>query len=76
MAQNIAERRVEAKLETVSMIFTDAGEMLSGTGWNPRTQYNVGRFKTGGIPAAKANAQAEVWQATLAFLGRMLGVQH
>lgn len=72
MVQNIAERRVEAKLETVALIFTDAGHMLSGTGWNPTTQYDAGPFKTGGTPAANAKAQAQVWQATLSFLTRTL----
>ena len=77
MVQNIAERRVAAKLETVALIFTDAGHALNGTGWNPTTPYDVGPFKTGGTPAAnaKAQAQAQVWQATLAFLGRTLAVQ-
>ena len=46
MVQNIAERRVAAKLETVALIFTDAGHALNGTGWNPTTQYDVGPFKT------------------------------
>lgn len=32
-------------------------------------------FTTGGTLAAKAKAQA-VWQTTLAYLGRSLGVQH
>ena len=72
MVQNIVERRVEAKLETVALIFTDAGHMLSGTGWSPTTQYDAGPFKTGGTPAANAKAQAEVWQATLSFLARTL----
>ena len=76
MAQNIAERRAEAKLETVSLISTDVRQMLSGTGWNPRTKDNVGPIETGGTLGAKAKAQAEVWQATPACLGRTLGVQH
>lgn len=75
MAQNIAERRSEAKLETVALIYTDAGHVLSGTGWNPTTQYDVGPFKTGGTPEANARAQAEVWRETVGFLKRTLGVQ-
>lgn len=75
MAQNIAERRSEAKLETVALIYTDAGHVLSGTGWNPTTQYDAGPFKTGGTPEANARAQAEVWRATIGFLKRTLDVQ-
>ena len=41
MAQNIAERRAAAGLETVALIFPDAGHALSGTGWMPTTQYNA-----------------------------------
>lgn len=74
MAQNIAERRAEAKLETVALIYTDAGHMLSGNGWNPTTQYDAGPFKTGGTPEANAHAQAEVWRETLVFLKRTLGL--
>lgn len=73
MAQNIAERRAEAHLETVSLIYTDAGHLLNGNGWNPTTQYDVGPFKTGGTPEGNARAQAETWRATLAFLKRSLG---
>lgn len=75
MAQNIAERRSEAKLETIALIYTDAGHVLSGTGWNPTTQYDAGSFKTGGTPEANARAQAEVWRETVGFLKRTLDVQ-
>jgi dienelactone hydrolase len=74
MAQNIAERRAAHGLETVSLVFTDAGHLLSGSGWAPTTQYNAGPNKTGGTPQANARAQAEVWASTLAFLNRTLGV--
>jgi dienelactone hydrolase len=73
MAQNIAERRVEAGLETVALIYTDAGHALYGHGWSPTTQYDLGPFKTGGTPGANARAQAEVLSETLAFLHRSLG---
>ena len=56
MAQIIAERRAEAGLPTVSLIFTDAGHALSGTG----------------APSNWANdeeiaAQKVIWPATLEF---------
>jgi dienelactone hydrolase len=72
MAQNIAERRAEANLETVALIYTDAGHLLNGNGWNPTTQYDVGPFKTGGTPEGNARAQTETWRETLAFLKRTL----
>lgn len=75
MAQNIAERRAEAKLETVALIYTDAGHALNGDGWSPTTQYNAGLFKIGGTAEANAMAQAQVWRETLAFLHRTLGVK-
>jgi hypothetical protein len=34
--------------KALSGLPTDVGHMLGGTGWNPRTQYNVGPFKTRG----------------------------
>ncbi len=42
MAHNIAEKRVEFGLETVSLIYSDAGHYLSGSGWSQTTQYNAG----------------------------------
>ena len=75
MAHNIAERRAEAKLETVSLIYTDAGHYLSGTGYNPTTQYDVGLMKAGGTPEGNAHAQADAWPKTIAFLKRTLGVK-
>jgi dienelactone hydrolase len=73
MAQNIAERRAEAHRETVTLIYTDAGHALNGTGWHPTSQYNAGAFKVGGTAEANAGAQAETWRETLAFLHRTLG---
>jgi hypothetical protein len=75
MAQNIAERRAEAKLETVALIYTDAGHALNGNGWSPTSQYNAGLFKVGGTAEANASAQAEVWRETLLFLRRTLGLK-
>src|SRR5471032_370104 len=75
MAQNIAERRAEAKLETVALIYTDAGHALNGNGWSPTSQYNAGLFKVGGTAEANAKAQAEIWRETLAFLRRTLGLK-
>jgi len=61
MAQIIAERRAEAGLPTVSLVFTDAGHALSGTG----------------APSDWANeqeiaAQQVIWPATLEFFSAHL----
>jgi dienelactone hydrolase len=74
MAHNIAERRAEAKLETVSLIYTDAGHPLSGNGWSPTGEYDLGPSKVGGTPAGNAAAQGDAWVKTIAFLRRTLGV--
>jgi dienelactone hydrolase len=74
MAQNIAERRAAAGLETVALIFPDAGHALSGTGWMPTTQYNADPTKVGGTPEANARAQAIAFPETIAFLKRTLGI--
>jgi dienelactone hydrolase len=75
MAQNIAERRAEAKLDTVTLVYVDAGHYLSGNGYNPTTQYDAGPSKAGGTPAGNAAAQADAWPKTIAFLKRTLGVK-
>ena len=74
MAQNIAERRLEAGLATETLIFPDAGHLLYDTGYAPTTGYNAGLRKTGGTPQANAAAQARVWAGTLRFLKRVLSV--
>jgi uncharacterized protein len=60
MAQAIAERRAEAGLETVALIFTDAGHGLAGTG-----DAITGQFTQGDLAAQRA-----IWPATLEFLRR------
>ncbi len=79
MAHNIAERRAEvtqpAKLETLALIYTDAGHFLSGNGWSPTTQYNASMNKSGGTPEANAYAQADAHEKTLAFLKRTLDLK-
>lgn len=75
MAQNIAERRAAAGLETLALIFPEAGHALSGAGWMPTTQYNTGPSKVGGTPQANARAQARAFPETIAFLKRTLGVE-
>jgi dienelactone hydrolase len=74
MAQNISERRAAAGLATVALIFPEAGHSLSGNGWMPTTQYNVGLSKSGGTPQANADAQARAFPETIAFLKRTLRV--
>lgn len=61
MAQIIAERRAEAGLPTVSLVFTDAGHSLSGDG-SPRE----------GARDADIAAQQAIWPATLAFFAEHL----
>ena len=66
MAQNIAERRAEASdLETVAMIFPDAGHALSGTG----KQLTEGTFR---YSEANLAAQRKIWPATLEFFAEHL----
>ena len=72
MAQNIAERRAAVGLETLALIFPDAGHPLSGNGWMPTTHYNLGLSKVGGTPQANAAAQARAFPETIAFLKRTL----
>jgi hypothetical protein len=74
MAQNIAERRAAAGLETVALIFPEAGHALGNNGWVPTTQYNAGLSKVGGTPQANAAAQARAFPETVAFLKRTLRV--
>lgn len=74
MAQNIAERRAAAGLETVALIFPEAGHAIAGSGWMPTTQYNVGPSKSGGTPQTNAAAQARAFPETIAFLKRTLRV--
>jgi dienelactone hydrolase len=73
MAQNIAERREAAGLETVVFIFSDAGHAIGSPGWAPTTQYDADLFKVGGTPEGNAAAQAIVFPQTIAFLKRTLG---
>lgn len=75
MAQNIAERRAEAELDTEALIYVDAGHYLGGTGYNPTTQYDAGPSKSGGTPAGNAAAQADAWPKAIAFLKRTLRVK-
>ena len=75
MAQNITERRAAAGLQTVALIFPEAGHSLSGNGWMPTTQYNAGLSKSGGTPQANAAAQARAFPETIAFLKRTLRVE-
>ncbi|BDI61431.1 alpha/beta hydrolase family protein [Qipengyuania nanhaisediminis] len=61
MAQAIAERRAEAGLDTVSLIFTDAGHALSGTG-----------APSDWASEDEVEAQKIIWPATLEFLAAHL----
>ncbi len=61
MTQTIAEKRAELGLPTVSLVFTDAGHQLSGTGKpNPRRS------------EADLTAQRKIWPATLEFFAAHL----
>ena len=61
MTQYIAERRLEAGLPTVSLIFTEAGHALSGDG-----------TPTDWASEADLAAQRELWPAILAFFAEHL----
>ncbi|MBL8519410.1 MAG: acyl-CoA thioesterase/BAAT N-terminal domain-containing protein [Betaproteobacteria bacterium] len=74
MAHNIAEKRAEHGLETVSLIYSDAGHGLTGNGWTPTTQMNAGPMKMGGTPEGNARAQGDAFPKTIAFLKRALHV--
>jgi dienelactone hydrolase len=74
MAQQLAERRMEAGLPVTALLFADASHLLYDTGYAPTTTRNLGLRKVGGSPAADARAQAAIWPATLRFLGEALGV--
>ena len=60
MAQIIAERRAEAGLPTVSLVFTDAGHFLSGDGTSTK------------VDQATLEAQKVIWPATIAFFEKHL----
>lgn len=75
MAQNIAERRAEAKRDTVALIYSDAGHALGDTGYAPTGRYNASPSKIGGTPEGNARAQADAWPKMIAFLKRTLGVK-
>jgi len=74
MAQQLAERRMEAGLPVTALLFTDASHLLYDTGYAPTTTRNLGLRKVGGSPQADAHAQAEIWPATIRFLKDALGV--
>jgi dienelactone hydrolase len=73
MAKNILAVRQRAGLDTVALVYPDAGHFLGGAGMDPTTQYNASPMKAGGTPAANARAQAEAFAQTVAFLRRTLG---
>ena len=74
MAQQLAERRIEAGLPVTTLLFADASHLLYDTGYAPTTMRNLGLRKVGGSPIADARAQAMIWPATLRFLKEALGV--
>jgi dienelactone hydrolase len=75
MAHNIAEKRAAHGLETVALIYSDAGHALSGHGFQPTTQLNAGPMKMGGTPEGNGRASGDACPKTIAFLKRTLGVQ-
>ncbi len=77
MAKNIAAARSggasEKRPATQTLIYPNAGHLISADGWRPTTQYNVSLSKVGGTPEGNAHAQADAWPKTLAFFRRHLG---
>ena len=72
MAKNIADPRRKSQV-TQTLIYPNAGHLISGDGWRPTTQYNVALSKVGSTPEGNAHADADAWPKTLAFLKRHLG---
>ena len=72
MAKNIAQARTPKQV-TQTLIYPTAGHLISGDGWRPTTGYNRSLSKVGGTPEGNAQAQADAWPKTLAFLKRHLG---
>ena len=58
---------------TQTLIYPDAGHLISGNGWQPTTQCNVSFSKVGGTLQGIAHAQAYAWPKTLASLKCYLG---
>lgn len=75
MALNIAERRAAAGLQTESLVFLEAGHVLSDTGFNPIAHYYGRTMNFGGTPEATARAQGVAFPRTMAFLQRALAVE-
>jgi dienelactone hydrolase len=73
MAQAITSRRAAAGLETMALIYPDAGHLLSSPGWAPTAMLNAGPMQLGGQPAANGRAVADAWPRTVDFLRRTLG---
>ena len=72
MAKSIALARTPQQV-TQTLIYPTAGHLISGDGWRPTTGYNRSLSKVGGTPEGNAQAQADAWPKTLAFLKRHLG---
>lgn len=68
MAQNIAERRAEAGLETELIVFPDAGHDLISDGQNPI----ILLYQTDAARPILAKAQTRTWQSTLEFFDNAL----
>ncbi len=67
MSQNIAERRAEAGLMTVSLIFPDAGHNLAGRLIDPIDQ------SSGASVEGEGRARLAVWAATVALFRQAWG---
>lgn len=69
MARNLAATRKAAGLETVLLVYPQAGHDVGGDGWAP-TVDEVARG--GGSAQANARAQGDAWPKVLAFLNKTL----
>lgn len=55
-----------------SLVYTGAGHVLVGTGWQPTTADNDDQFRNGGSAQNDAYAQSDSWPRVVAFLTRNL----
>ena len=71
LAARLRQARYAYPLQT--LVYTGAGHVLVGTGWQPTTTDNTDQFRNGGSARNDAYAQGDSWPRVLAFLSLRLG---